>query len=100
MEASFLETAMQMNLSIKKGLSLDVCTRWNSTYLMLVSALDYKTVFKRFAIKDSKYIHCPEDNEWTYIQMLSEYLKHFYDVTKLLSDSNYVTSNLFFEVFC
>ena len=100
MEASFLETAMQMNLSIKKGLSLDVYTRWKYTYLMLVSALEYKTVFKRFAIKDSKYIHCPKDNEWTYIQMLRECLKHFYDATELLSGSNYVTSNLFFEVFC
>ena len=32
--------------------------------------------------------------------MLSECLKHFYDATELLSGSNYVTSNLFFEVFC
>ena len=38
---SFYESVKQMDLDGKKGLRQDVPTRWNSTFLMLQSALYY-----------------------------------------------------------
>ena len=34
----------------ERGLSLDVPTRWNSTYLMLADALHFKRVFPRLIL--------------------------------------------------
>jgi hypothetical protein len=34
----------------ERGISLDVSTRWNSTYLMLADALRYKRVFQRLIL--------------------------------------------------
>ena len=47
-EEKFVETCRQLNVDYSKKLALDCRTRWNSTYLMLVSALPYQEVFKRF----------------------------------------------------
>lgn len=54
-EEKFEETARQLRcISIKK-LGLDCATRWNSTYLMLETALLYKEVFSRLDTRDSQY---------------------------------------------
>ena len=39
--------ANEAGLDTKMGISMDVSTRWNSTYLMLRDALYYKDVFIR-----------------------------------------------------
>ncbi|KAL0410746.1 UNVERIFIED_CONTAM: hypothetical protein Slati_3664300 [Sesamum latifolium] len=41
----FEETAKQLHVNCTKKLSLDCKTRWNSTYLMLETAIIYKDVF-------------------------------------------------------
>jgi hypothetical protein len=43
----FSEIAKRLHLSSKK-LVLDVPTRWNNIYLMLVSAVGFKEVFSRY----------------------------------------------------
>jgi hypothetical protein len=43
----FSEIARGLDLSCKK-LILDVPTRWNSTYLMLETAIKFKEVFPRY----------------------------------------------------
>jgi hypothetical protein len=35
----------QMNIKYEKKIALDCKTRWNSTFLMLSTALEYKLVF-------------------------------------------------------
>jgi hypothetical protein len=42
-----MKCAVECGLDTTKGLSLDVSTRWNSTYLMLRGALYYKHAFLR-----------------------------------------------------
>ncbi|KZV40262.1 hypothetical protein F511_29621 [Dorcoceras hygrometricum] len=56
------------------SLRLDVSIRWNSTYLMLESAIKYK--------KEGEKI--------------CEFLEPFYDTTNLISGSSYPTSNMYF----
>ena len=50
-----------MRLPIKKGLTLDVATRWNSIYEMLTDAITYKDIFNRYANEHSCI--CPTNDE-------------------------------------
>ncbi|XP_019171373.1 PREDICTED: zinc finger BED domain-containing protein RICESLEEPER 2-like [Ipomoea nil] len=67
----FRDLADWLSIEQRSSLCLDVPTRWNSTYLMLQSALTYQKV-------------------------LVQLLKCFYDMTIRISGSLYVTSNTFF----
>ncbi|XP_042950315.1 zinc finger BED domain-containing protein RICESLEEPER 2-like [Carya illinoinensis] len=68
----FSEITKQLQLPSKK-LILDVPTQWNSTYLMLVTTMEFKEVFPRFQDRDQNF-------QW---------------VTNIVSGSVYPTSNLF-----
>ena len=46
------------------GLFLDVPTRWNSTYEMLVRALKFREAFKSLEAFDRNYRSLPSDAEW------------------------------------
>jgi hypothetical protein len=56
---SFLNAVTQMSLDNKKGLRQDVPTRWNSTYLMLESAIHYRRAFAYLEMTDQNYRFCP-----------------------------------------
>lgn len=90
----------------KSSLCLDVSTRWNSTYLMLSSALKFENAFDRYATVDpyfkidlqsSEGNGVPDSLEWEYIGKIVEFLGHFYELTLRISGSRYVTSNIFFD---
>ncbi|WVZ79234.1 hypothetical protein U9M48_026838 [Paspalum notatum var. saurae] len=49
-----MKRATECGLDTSKGLSLDVATRWNSTYLMLRDALYYKAAFMRLKSSDRR----------------------------------------------
>jgi hypothetical protein len=61
---NFLQAVNQMSLDSKKGLRQDVPTRWNSTYLMLETAIHYRRAFSYLEMIDSNYKHCPTALEW------------------------------------
>jgi hypothetical protein len=42
---NFFHTVNKMSLDSRKGLKQDVPTRWNSTYLMLETAIHYRSAF-------------------------------------------------------
>lgn len=46
------------------GLSLDVDTRWNSTYEMLVRALKFQRAFVNLQLYDRNYKCLPSQEEW------------------------------------
>ncbi|XP_021593044.1 zinc finger BED domain-containing protein RICESLEEPER 2-like [Manihot esculenta] len=90
----------------KSSLCLDVSTRWNSTYLMLSSALKFENAFDRYATVDPYFKidlqSCegdgvPDSLEWEYIGKFVEFLGHFYELTLRISGSRCVTSNIFFD---
>ena len=51
----FEETARQLKVPSTKKLTLDCNTMWNSTCLMLTTALLYKDVFARLNQRESIY---------------------------------------------
>ena len=59
----FKKALKHTRLSTRKRVSLNVDTRWNSTYLMLQNVLDTRDVFERMAELDSDYkYYQPKNN--------------------------------------
>ena len=73
--ARFKSCVEEQKVSSKALLCLDVETRWNSTYLMLETALKFQKVFDMLEIKDGKYREdlsrekmrgVPTEEDWLY----------------------------------
>ncbi|CAD5324621.1 unnamed protein product [Arabidopsis thaliana] len=93
---------------------LDCVTRWNSTYLMLKSALKYKVAFDRMADMDKPYDAWfkevdsnkkkrdgpPMAIDWDNARHMVRFLKAFYDSTLAFSSSIKVTSNGCYNEIC
>ena len=74
----------------------DVPTRWNSTYIVLDSAIFYRYALIHLGLSDSNFSSCPSSEEWDKIMKISKFLGYFYEVSCLFSGTKYPTSNLFF----
>ncbi|KAL1179479.1 hypothetical protein V6Z11_A03G162800 [Gossypium hirsutum] len=87
-----------------KKMCLDVCTRWNLTYLMLDTAQNFERAFERFEEQDTNFRAelkrgegWPSVDDWTNVRDLRDFLEHFYEITLRISGTSYVTSNNFFD---
>jgi hypothetical protein len=90
----FSDIAKRLNLPSKK-LMLDVATRWNSTYMMLATAITFKDVFPRYCRNDKGFLWEVSPEEWEKVEEVNQLLAVFNDVTNIVSGSDYPTSNLF-----
>ncbi|CAA0829325.1 Unknown protein, partial [Striga hermonthica] len=97
-----MKCATEAGLDTKRGIQIDVSTRWNSTYLMLRDALYYKDAFIRLKSSDRrKYAKIsPSSAEWDNALTIYGCLNKFYDLTEILSGTSYLTANLFYRGFC
>ncbi|KAG2708411.1 hypothetical protein I3760_05G192200 [Carya illinoinensis] len=80
----FSEIAKQLQLPSKK-LILDVPTRWNSTYLMLDAAIQFKEVFPRYSDRDRCFEWVPTVEEWGQVENVCQLLAIFNEVTNIVS---------------
>ncbi|CAN1223158.1 Putative AC transposase [Linum grandiflorum] len=96
----FQETCKQLRVPCEKRLVLDCPTRWNSTFLMLVTTIPYKEVFNRLKQRDPQYDSLPSIEHWLFASIVCEKLKCFSLVSDLFSGSKYPTANLFFPRIC
>ncbi|KAF7147431.1 hypothetical protein RHSIM_Rhsim03G0207300 [Rhododendron simsii] len=99
-EEKFEETVRQLNVTSTKKLGLDCATRWNSTFLMLQTALLYKDVFIRLSKRDTQYSSLPSEREWGFARDVCQKLKFFFKVTELFSRTKYPTTNQCFPNIC
>ncbi|KAJ1693137.1 hypothetical protein LUZ63_009835 [Rhynchospora breviuscula] len=94
LEEEFRKRAMECNLDSSKGLVSDVSTRWNSTYLMLRSALYFKDALQRMHFLDhSRFVNFPTNENWDEVDVLRKCLRIFHSITELLSGTSYPTTN-------
>ncbi|KAK2642689.1 hypothetical protein Ddye_024452 [Dipteronia dyeriana] len=67
---TFLGCCKQVSLKSKIGLKQDVPTRWNSTFLMLQSAIYYRHAWCSLELSDNNFKHCPSPSEWEKVQKI------------------------------
>ncbi|KAF7136351.1 hypothetical protein RHSIM_Rhsim08G0142200 [Rhododendron simsii] len=99
-DEKFEETIRQLNVTSTKKLGLDCATRWNSTFLILQTALLYKDVFIRLSKQDAQYNSLPSEREWGFARDVCQKLKFFFKVTELFSGTKYPTINQCFPNIC
>jgi len=92
----FKECVSDVGINMSIGLRLDVITRWNSTYLMLESAIKYRKAFEILKVVDRNYKSCPSSEEWDRGEKMCQFLEPFYEITNMMFGSSYPTSNLYF----
>ncbi|XP_055803645.1 zinc finger BED domain-containing protein RICESLEEPER 2-like [Solanum dulcamara] len=91
-------------------LTLDIETRWNSTYMMLDTVVKFERAFSRMYDNDHKYLkYCLEINnvggyppidDWKNVKVFIKFLEIFCQINLKFSGTSYVTSNSFFhEIF-
>ncbi|KAM0063229.1 putative transcription factor/ chromatin remodeling BED-type(Zn) family [Helianthus debilis subsp. tardiflorus] len=98
----FDEFAQQSGINTEKCLSLDNQMRWNSTYLMLESVLEYKSAFFLLQEHDASYTAYLSDEEWQRVGSITSFIKLLVEVINVFShsQSKYPTSNVFFPEIC
>ncbi|XP_062151830.1 zinc finger BED domain-containing protein RICESLEEPER 2-like [Alnus glutinosa] len=92
--AQFKSCAERKTIACNASLTLDVPTRWNSTYTMLEVAVKYERAFDLMIDEDSNFVTylcddgpgkrglgLPNDDDWANVQHFIKFLKVFYDVT-------------------
>ncbi|KAL1558990.1 hypothetical protein AAHA92_09384 [Salvia divinorum] len=100
-------------IDLKKKLCMNVPTQWNSTYLMLESAIPYAEAFTTFGNMNSSFgkylrkrmhndksIGPPEEEDWVNVKKMISYLKKFHSFTQIVSVTKRPTSHLFFTEMC
>ena len=115
---TFKNYVKTLGIESKSLLCLDLPTRWNSTYVMLESAVKFEKVFLRMDFEDEAYnsyfykqqhsggqqksgvpggLGAPDASDFQDCRLFVSFLKLFYNATKKFSGSLYVTSNTFFD---
>ncbi|XP_051200332.1 zinc finger BED domain-containing protein RICESLEEPER 2 isoform X1 [Lolium perenne] len=92
----FAKMVAKVGIKCKHQPSLDVSTRWNSTFQMLESTLPFRKVFETLEEQEPNYTFGPSDEEWKMVEEICQLLKVFCHATNVISGSNYPTSNLYF----
>ena len=92
----FVEICRSLALKIEEGLSLDVSTKWSSTYKMLHTSVAYKEAIQTYADADLNYKWEPTTEEWDLFVAIEPILASLAKVTTALSASSYPTANLFY----
>ncbi|MED6118191.1 hypothetical protein PIB30_117363 [Stylosanthes scabra] len=99
-QGKFNEIAQQAGINSQKALFLDFPSQWKSTYLMLETAVEYKTVFALFQEQDSSYSSVLNDEEWEWATSVTAYLKLIVEITSVFSGNRFPTANIYFPEIC
>ncbi|XP_038981360.1 zinc finger BED domain-containing protein RICESLEEPER 2-like isoform X1 [Phoenix dactylifera] len=92
----FMGIVKQFKMNGKKRICIDVPTRWNSTYLMLNDAIEFKDVFMRLVARDPNFDNAPTEEDWSQGIIICNFLKVFHLITEVFSQTKNPTANLYF----
>ncbi|CAN4087306.1 unnamed protein product [Withania somnifera] len=99
-QEKFNEMAQIAGIDSQKCLNLDNSFYWNSTYIMIETALEYKIAFPLLQERDSRYAVCPTVAEWDRISAIASFLKLFIEVSNVFAGSKYTTANTYLSEIC
>ena len=91
----YKELCEKHKMSNKNLLITDVCTRWNSTYDMIIAAWEKRKVLNAMATtcqKDGKELFFVTSQEWELLKMFADELLAFREATEIVCKSKSITS--------
>lgn len=100
MQGKFNELAQQAGIDNQKNLLADCPTRWNSTSVMLETALTYRAAFSLLQEHDSAYTAGLSEEEWEWMNSITGFLKLFVEITTSITSNKSPTSNIYFPEIC
>nr|CAB3462604.1 unnamed protein product [Digitaria exilis] len=95
-EEKFSYLARELKIVTDQTLCLDIRTQWNTTYLMLQAALDYKKVLTMLDAFDDNYNKMPLAEDWRKIDIACMYLEQLYASEHSIMSED-PTANIFFH---
>nr|XP_043606314.1 zinc finger BED domain-containing protein RICESLEEPER 1-like [Erigeron canadensis] len=96
----FNEMVQEVGANSQKPLYLDNPHHWNSTYIMLGAAVEYREAFSRLQEQDTSYTTCPSDDEWNQASTVTSFLKVFVDAATVFAATKIPTANIYFPEVC
>lgn len=99
-QGKFSEIVQQVEVNSQKSLVTDCSTRWNSTYIMLETTLEYRNAFSFLQEHDPEYSSALTDTEWEWASAITGHLKHFVEITNVFSGNKFPTANIYFPEVC
>ncbi|CAL1389611.1 unnamed protein product [Linum trigynum] len=75
-------------------------SRWDTTYCMLETTLEYRRAFSLLREQDPAFMVSLSDLEWERAATVSSHLKLFLDVINVFTKSKYPTANIYFSEVC
>ncbi|KAH6775530.1 hypothetical protein C2S52_013091 [Perilla frutescens var. hirtella] len=96
----FNEIVQDVGINSNRRLVLDCPMRWNSTYLMLESALEYRGAFSLLHEHDPSYTKALSETEWEWASSIAGFLKFLLEFTNIIIGNKYPTANIFFSEIC
>ncbi|KMT13229.1 hypothetical protein BVRB_4g084950 [Beta vulgaris subsp. vulgaris] len=100
MQGKFNELVTQTGIDNQKNLLADCPMRWNSTSVMLETALAYRAAFSLLQEHDSAYTAGLSEEEWEWMNSVTGYLKLFVEITNAITSNKFPTSNIYFPEIC
>ncbi|CAA3016985.1 zinc finger BED domain-containing RICESLEEPER 1-like [Olea europaea subsp. europaea] len=94
------EIAQQVGITTERRLVLDCPMQWNSTYMMLEAALEYRRAFSLLPEHDPAYTMALSDLEWEWASSVTGYMKLLVEYTNVFSGARFPTSNIYFPEIC
>lgn len=78
-QKSFKEAVDSFGLGLLKIPTLDLGSRWDTTYLMISDIIPFQLVFEHLRALDPEYLDCPGPVEWMHLKTLQDSLEVFYE---------------------
>ncbi|XP_073276130.1 zinc finger BED domain-containing protein DAYSLEEPER-like [Primulina huaijiensis] len=93
----FLDLKQQLQVPSAMSVAVDDQTKWNTTYAMLLAALELREIFTCLDSLDPDYKNSPSMEDWKDIETLCTCIKPLFETANLLATGESLTTNLFFH---